>query len=297
MDLLLAYSFYTFFCPTSFSTMSSSRLSRPSSAVSRHRVVDVAQSTFKDAEELSNDIRQLKEKYGAVKQENVFLRTNLQRMANQMRKKDKQIQQLIAMKIADAGDTTGQSTLLNQLRALKSELMAIFRLTAKIRELEALLLKKDDELKKLKHSIKYTNLKELEVENQAYFTEAKRLKKALEKVLSQSASTASLHSSSSFSAPPSAPSSNSSRKSLIGRANEEEELRRLREENNELRKLRRFEAAKEEAGSSSMLRTLKDRMAQLQKELVHCQTQLVSLESSDSRQHSSRDQAEDVWID
>lgn len=54
----------------------------------------------RDSEQLSAEVQALKESGNDLRQENAFLKTQLQRLVAQLRKKDKQIEQITAMKVA-----------------------------------------------------------------------------------------------------------------------------------------------------------------------------------------------------
>lgn len=133
-----------------------------------------------DAEELALELEQLKKKFSAVKDDNVFLRTQIQRLNSLLRKKDKHIQQVLEIKVNTISDQTTSTQFTAKLKALKSEMVAISRLSAKNRDLEHDLLKKDEELKLLKASMKFTLIKELQIEAQTFFNEARRMKKMLD---------------------------------------------------------------------------------------------------------------------
>lgn len=56
----------------------------------------------RDSEQLSAEVQALKESGNDLRQENAFLKTQLQRLVAQLRKKDKQIEQITAMKVTRA---------------------------------------------------------------------------------------------------------------------------------------------------------------------------------------------------
>jgi len=240
----------------------------------------------KDNEQLVIDIRQLKEKYSLVKQENVFLRTQVQRLASQLRKKDKQMQQILAIKVVDNGDTNGQTALLAALRNVRNEMMSISKITSKVRELESTLVRKDEELKKIKSTIKFTNIKELEIESQTYYNEAKRLKKMVDKLLTANASN-----SSTSSIPSSAFNNKSGSKRPLSREAEADnaEMARLRDEVKQLRRENsQFKANQYKYDNSAiMLQRVKDQIDILQRELASCQAQIALAEADQQQQNRS----------
>jgi len=78
------------------------------------------------------DLNQLKKKFSIVRQDNVFLRTQLQRMQVQMRKKDKQIQNVLSIKVSSMQDSNTGGKLKGQLENLKNEMVAISKLTKQV---------------------------------------------------------------------------------------------------------------------------------------------------------------------
>lgn len=102
-------------------------------------------------------------------------------MSVHLRKKDKQIQHVLSVKIVGMADKSNDTILSSQLKELKNEMRSISRLTDKVSELEESLHSKDEELKLLKSSMKFTLIKELQIEAQTYFNEARRMKKMLDK--------------------------------------------------------------------------------------------------------------------
>ena len=69
-----------------------------------------------------------------------------------------------------------------KLNEIKREMLAICTLTNKVRNLENKLMK-EEELKLLKSSMKFTLIKELQIEAQTYFNEARRLKNIIDNEL------------------------------------------------------------------------------------------------------------------
>jgi hypothetical protein len=67
-----------------------------------------------------------------------------------------------------------------KLNEIKSELMSIANLTLRCNDLEQGASDKEEELKLLKSSMKFTLIKELQIEAQTYFDEARRLKQILD---------------------------------------------------------------------------------------------------------------------
>jgi chromosome segregation ATPase len=67
-----------------------------------------------------------------------------------------------------------------KLNEIKSELMSIANLTLRCNDLEQSASDKEEELKLLKSSMKFTLIKELQIEAQTYFDEARRLKQILD---------------------------------------------------------------------------------------------------------------------
>jgi hypothetical protein len=133
----------------------------------------------RDAEQLSGEVRLLKENGNAAAKDNAFLKAQLQRLVAQLRKKDRQIEQLLDMKIHAMSDAGSDAILAGQLRELRSEMTTLARLSDKCRELEASQARKDEEIRRLKASVRFTNVAEMEIEAQTYLKEALRMKKAL----------------------------------------------------------------------------------------------------------------------
>ncbi len=130
----------------------------------------------RDIESLRYELQQEKRKGYLFQKENIKLKTELQRMQNQLKKKDKHIQKIINMKLSNIDDKSAFS----KLNEIKREMLAICTLTNKVRDLEKEMSEKDEELKLLKSSMKFTLIKELQIEAQTYFNEARRLKQIVD---------------------------------------------------------------------------------------------------------------------
>lgn len=214
------------------------------------------QCNLPDPEDLALEIDNLKKKFSAVKDDNVFLRSQIQRMKSIINKKDKQIQDIISIKVSTISDQTTDVQFQSKLQALRSEMMAISRLSAKNRDMEQELLEKDEELKLLKASMKFTLIKELQIEAQTYFNEARRMKKLLDE------------------------GGRSSRRSDWDEAADDRE-----------RIFEREERLLEERESHQVLHKVRSKMESLQGEIQHCTEQINSLERiSPSRRHTSSEQ-------
>lgn len=112
---------------------------------------------------LQSELDQLKKRFAAIRQDNVYVRTHNQRLTAQLRKKDKQLQHVLSIKLSGLSERTSDATFNSKLQALKREMVSIARLTAKVRDLENEAAEKDEELKLLKSSMKFTLIKELQV--------------------------------------------------------------------------------------------------------------------------------------
>jgi len=157
---------------------------------------------FSDVETLTKDLRKCKEALVAAQTENAAMRTQIQRLVSTIKRKDKQITQLIDMKMSAAQDALNNAALssmdpaqqssnthhgnvsevavfLGQMRDLRSELVSIARLSDKCRDLESALGKKEDEMHRMKANMKMSLLTELELEAATYYKECRRMQKAL----------------------------------------------------------------------------------------------------------------------
>lgn len=167
------------------SSASASNLESPSSSRQHHQHQPPPSSQRerprdRDRTELNENVRHLKELLHEREQENLFLKTQLQRILSQTRKKDKQIEQITSLKLSALSDPSGDSIIIGQLRELRSEMTQISRLNEKFRSLEGELYLKNEQLRRSKHSIKQTQTKELEMEAQVYYNEARRTRKQLQ---------------------------------------------------------------------------------------------------------------------
>jgi hypothetical protein len=138
-----------------------------------------------DPEQLLAEIRSYKEQALAAKTENGFLKAQMQRLIITLRKKDKQIDQITELKYSSCSDNGSDAILQGQLRELRSELSTIARLQDKYRDIESTLLRKEDELRRTKTTLKATNVTELESERETYFNESVRLRRGLLTMQSQ----------------------------------------------------------------------------------------------------------------
>ena len=139
----------------------------------------------RDSEELVADVRSLKEESNAIRAENAYLKTQMQRLLAQIRRKDKQIDQLAALKISAVNDSGGDAILAGQIRELRAEMTTIARLTDKFREVEATLQRRDEELRRIRSSTKVLSAAEAEMEAQLYYNEARRMKAGVALLQSQ----------------------------------------------------------------------------------------------------------------
>ncbi len=169
---------------------------------------------LKDAEELTSEVELHKKRYAAVAQENVSLRTQVQRLTAQLRKKEKQMQHVLDMKVVALNNKTGDSIMAGKLQELRKDLVTIHRLSEQNRALEQAVTEKEEELKVLKSSMKFTLIKELQVcaarcavpretgmsvalvlcvqiEAETYYTEARRLKAILDRRMGSASASAS----------------------------------------------------------------------------------------------------------
>jgi myosin heavy subunit len=146
-----------------------------------------ARGSHKDVETILDELSQTKKKYTAVKQDNVHMRTQVQRLTAQLKKRDKQIEEILRLKLQNIG-ADSSSAASQKLEKLKQEMASIAKLSHKIRELETDLADKDEELKLLKSSMKYSLIKELQIEAQTYFNEARRMKRMQDKNMRLSSS-------------------------------------------------------------------------------------------------------------
>lgn len=135
----------------------------------------------KDIEAYMGELSSLKKKFSVVRQDNVHLRTQVQKLSVKLKKKEKQLDNVLAIKVNRATDKDSDSHMNIQLQALKNEMLSISRLSQKVRDLEVENAEKEEELKLLKSSMKFTLIKELQIEAQTYFNEARRMKKILDR--------------------------------------------------------------------------------------------------------------------
>eukprot|EP01006_Ploeotia_vitrea_P044457 TRINITY_DN66831_c7_g1_i1.p3 TRINITY_DN66831_c7_g1~~TRINITY_DN66831_c7_g1_i1.p3 ORF type:complete len:215 (-),score=143.68 TRINITY_DN66831_c7_g1_i1:951-1595(-) len=73
----------------------------------------------------------------------------------------------------------GDPIVLRQLKALRTEMQSVATLAAKVRQLEHACHEKDVEIKQIKASVKHTSLRELQVEADTYYKEARRMRKVV----------------------------------------------------------------------------------------------------------------------
>lgn len=131
--------------------------------------------------QMSSDLETLKVKFSAVKQENIALRTQMQHLHAQLKKKNKEMRSVLELKEMHLVDKFGETHITDKIKSLRKEMMSIQTLTNKVRALEHSNTEQQDELKLLKSSLKYTLIKELQIEAQTYFLEARRMKKMLDR--------------------------------------------------------------------------------------------------------------------
>ena len=129
-----------------------------------------------DYESLKYELEQIKKKDYTLQKENNRLKVELIRANKLLKKKDKQIQSIMNIQL----NTIDDKSAIAKLNEVKREMLAICTLTNKVRSLEKSMLEKDEELKLLKSSMKFTLIKELQIEAQTYFNEAKRLKQIID---------------------------------------------------------------------------------------------------------------------
>jgi hypothetical protein len=132
-------------------------------------------------EQMVYELQHLKKKHAAIRQENMLLKTTAQRASILVKKKDRQIQHILDLKVG-LSEKTEEATLANRLRAIKADMQAPSMLMAKIRELETAVAQKDEQLRMIKSSMKFTLIKELQIEAQTYYNEARRIKKLLDRI-------------------------------------------------------------------------------------------------------------------
>lgn len=218
-----------------------------------------------EVEALLNQLEQLKKKFAAVRQDNVFLRTQVQRLSSQLSKKEKQVQHILAIKVAGISDKTGGDPAIHsRLQALKQEMVSITKLTARVRDLETEVSAKDEELKLIKSSMKFTLIKELQIEAQTYYSEARKMKKLLDQRPEKDPSARNKVAT--------APGD-----VLRGDPNElellREEVSRLRRENTYLRGERDLEDQ-----SYSMMARMRSKMEALQHEMGNIQEHMMNVD-------------------
>ena len=132
-----------------------------------------------DKEQLYDDAIKLKQSMNIFQDENVRLKAKISQYSKELEKKDKIIQELLGQVSAQpqavaTGFPKAQSTthlviaLKKQLKDTKDEIRA-----------------KEDEIKKLKNSLKITRLQETEVEIKMFSDECTRLKHIIEEIVKQ----------------------------------------------------------------------------------------------------------------
>lgn len=133
----------------------------------------------RDAEDLSRQLRALKEVHNGVVSDNAALKAQVHRLSQSLRRKDAQMDALMSMKVSAVSDSGSDAVLAGQLRELRSELASIARLSAQNRDLESTLARREEELRSLRHSLKFTSARESEVEAATYYAELRRNRKQL----------------------------------------------------------------------------------------------------------------------
>jgi hypothetical protein len=131
-----------------------------------------------DYEAVSSDT---KVKLAAVQQQTTQLKAQVRRLEQQVRRREQDNARVLELKEVQLGEKYGEVQMVEKIRQLRKEMLSTAVLTRKVRELEESVSAKDDEVKVLKSSLKYTLVKELQIEAQTYFLEARRMKKMLDK--------------------------------------------------------------------------------------------------------------------
>lgn len=131
----------------------------------------------RDAEELAEKLKGVKEQLNGAVQENSFLKAQMQRLLQQLRKKDDQHRQLLAMKADAASDAGADAVVIGQIRELRGEMTAIARVTDKFRDLERAAHERDEEIRRMRAKQSYTQVQEVQIEAQTYYNELRRTRK------------------------------------------------------------------------------------------------------------------------
>mmetsp|Transcript_24376 Transcript_24376/g.45601 ORF Transcript_24376/g.45601 Transcript_24376/m.45601 type:complete len:229 (-) Transcript_24376:242-928(-) len=133
---------------------------------------------------LSSEQRELKASILAQKrrntqlvQENKSLKTNIQRLRQRVKKKDRCIYRVLELS-AEKSESTPR--LLQQIR---SDMVSIPSLHERLRSLETELEKTEAELQHVKSSTKYTRIREINLESKVYLDESNRITKLLDDLI------------------------------------------------------------------------------------------------------------------
>ena len=131
----------------------------------------------RDAEELQAKLLQVKDQLNLTDKENGFLKAQMQRLLQQLRRKDDQHRQILAIKCDQASDAGADAIVIGQIRELRGEMTAIARLTEKFRDLERVVHERDEELRRLRAKQTFTQMQEVQIEAQTYYNELRRTRK------------------------------------------------------------------------------------------------------------------------
>jgi len=167
-----------------FSAYTSPRKKKGSSKHKR----DIPYNKSNKYADISSDVDSYKEQLFVVKKknselqsDNTYLQIQVQKLNKQLKKRDEKIFKILDSKVQNSDDTN----IIEEIKHLKHEFMSITTLTSKLRETENALVMKEKEIKELKSSIKAITIRELQIENETYFNESKKLLKQVRKLQSQ----------------------------------------------------------------------------------------------------------------
>mmetsp|Transcript_19035 Transcript_19035/g.26559 ORF Transcript_19035/g.26559 Transcript_19035/m.26559 type:complete len:197 (+) Transcript_19035:85-675(+) len=133
-----------------------------------------------DSEELGADILRIKRLNMRLRQENKELRTTVQRLTHQVKRKDRSIYRVLSLTPEHSESTP------RLLQEIKSDLISLPSLNERIQSLEEQIKKTEGELQDVTTSTKYTRIRELQLESQVYAEEGKRITDILDQLIGPS---------------------------------------------------------------------------------------------------------------
>eukprot|EP00466_Bigelowiella_natans_P011454 jgi/Bigna1/89711/estExt_fgenesh1_pg.C_540054 len=129
------------------------------------------------AEDLYGDILTIKRKNVRLKQENKELKTSIQRLTHQVKKKDRSIYRVLSL-TPEQPETTPRL-----LQEIKSDMVSIGSLNERIGSLEEQIRKAEEDLHEVTTNTKYTRIREVQIQSQVYIEEANRITKLIDQLI------------------------------------------------------------------------------------------------------------------